>query len=187
MCGGEESGEGRHRRLGTRKGHRGVCVCVQKTGKRSDCLRARGRDCWRARGRLLALRGHARSRVAETCLRPRAPRSGSAHSLSLLTAHSTARKLLCSQLTAHSSLLSAPQVSCDDRSPSSLLGTLDRLGKSADTSSSSGVASLVSDTALALLRKEVDWISAALETAGAKTVDQGEQKFGEVSARRGTG
>lgn len=74
-------------------------------------------------------------------------------------------------------------VSCDDRSPSSLLGTLDRLGKSADTSSSSGVASLVSDTALALLRKEVDWISAALETAGAKTVDQGEQKFGEFSLK----
>jgi len=74
-------------------------------------------------------------------------------------------------------------VSCDERGPTSLLGTLSRLAKTCDTSNQAGVSSLVSDVSLALLRKEVDWMSAALETAGSKDVDAGERKFSEFSLR----
>mmetsp|Transcript_7020 Transcript_7020/g.13970 ORF Transcript_7020/g.13970 Transcript_7020/m.13970 type:complete len:384 (+) Transcript_7020:56-1207(+) len=74
-------------------------------------------------------------------------------------------------------------VSCDSRGPSSLLGTLGRLAETADTSTQTGVSELVSDVALALLRKEVDWISAAVDSAKASGPEDGETKFGQFSLK----
>jgi len=72
-------------------------------------------------------------------------------------------------------------VYCDSRGPSSLLGTVSRLAEESDTYSQGGVSGLISDTALALLRKESDWISASIETKLTPDPDQAEEFFGQMS------
>eukprot|EP00287_Rhodomonas_sp_CCMP768_P011139 CAMPEP_0196718308 /NCGR_PEP_ID=MMETSP1091-20130531/1535_1 /TAXON_ID=302021 /ORGANISM="Rhodomonas sp., Strain CCMP768" /LENGTH=410 /DNA_ID=CAMNT_0042058929 /DNA_START=65 /DNA_END=1297 /DNA_ORIENTATION=- len=71
-------------------------------------------------------------------------------------------------------------VHCDSRGPTSLLGTVSRLAEG-DTYSQAGVSSLISDTALALLRRESDWISASLDTKETPDPDQAEEFFGQMS------
>jgi len=72
-------------------------------------------------------------------------------------------------------------VNCDTRGQSSVLGTIADLANRVDTQDQRSVANLVSDTALALLRKESDWISASLKTEKARNMDVGEEKFSEFS------
>lgn len=72
-------------------------------------------------------------------------------------------------------------LSCEDRGPGSILGTMSRLAETSDTDSQRGICNLVSDTALALLRREADWNSAALATTKAGGLDDGEAKFGKFS------
>jgi len=72
-------------------------------------------------------------------------------------------------------------LSCDERGPNSLLGTMSRLADTCDTDSQRGICNLVSDTALALLRREGDWSSASLTTAKASGLEDGESKFGKFS------
>mmetsp|Transcript_23004 Transcript_23004/g.46472 ORF Transcript_23004/g.46472 Transcript_23004/m.46472 type:complete len:420 (-) Transcript_23004:369-1628(-) len=72
-------------------------------------------------------------------------------------------------------------VYCDSRGPTSLLGTVNRIATESDTYSQAGVSGLISDTALALLRKESDWLSASVETKLTKDADQAEEFFGQMS------
>mmetsp|Transcript_29598 Transcript_29598/g.66963 ORF Transcript_29598/g.66963 Transcript_29598/m.66963 type:complete len:267 (-) Transcript_29598:2114-2914(-) len=72
-------------------------------------------------------------------------------------------------------------VHCDTRGPSSLLGTIGRIADEADTETEEGLADLVSDVALALLRKESDWVSASLEKKVTRDEDEGESLFGQFS------
>ena len=51
------------------------------------------------------------------------------------------------------------RVAAADRGPRSVLGTLDDLASAADTTTAEGLAALAGDTALALMRREVEWIA----------------------------
>jgi len=72
---------------------------------------------------------------------------------------------------------------CENRGPSSVLGTVSRLADTVDTEDQDSLSSLVSDVSLALLRKESDWISAKIETYTTKDEDEAEQKFSELSLK----
>ncbi|EKX43801.1 hypothetical protein GUITHDRAFT_110255 [Guillardia theta CCMP2712] len=72
-------------------------------------------------------------------------------------------------------------VCCDNRGPNSLLGTVARLARDCDSRSQRSMASLVSDVSLALLRREVDWVSAAVETKTVKDITEGENIFSQMS------
>lgn len=48
---------------------------------------------------------------------------------------------------------------CEQRGRQSVLGQLDRLASSADTSTADGIAALCSDTSLMLLRRKSEWLS----------------------------
>jgi uncharacterized membrane protein len=74
-------------------------------------------------------------------------------------------------------------VFCEDRSPASLLGAIARLVDRADTSSQESMSGLVSDVALALLRKESAWISAAAETASYRSDREADDAFAQFSLR----
>ncbi|CAM9720452.1 unnamed protein product [Chrysoparadoxa australica] len=54
-------------------------------------------------------------------------------------------------------------LNCPDRSRNSILGQLAQLSDNADTSTNAGLANVVSDISLALLKKSSDWVSAASE------------------------
>ena len=53
--------------------------------------------------------------------------------------------------------------SCRDRGYQSILAAVDRIAESADTSSSAGLANLVADTTLSMLRRTDDWVACAGE------------------------
>uniref|UniRef100_A0A7S0ECJ8 Uncharacterized protein n=1 Tax=Hanusia phi TaxID=3032 RepID=A0A7S0ECJ8_9CRYP len=72
-------------------------------------------------------------------------------------------------------------VCCDNRGPSSLLGTVERLARECDSRSQSSMANLVSDVSLALLRREVDWVSAAVETKTVTDITEGENICSQMS------
>jgi len=72
---------------------------------------------------------------------------------------------------------------CPDRGPSSVLGVISRLADTVDTDDEDSLASLVSDVALALLRKESDWISAKIESVDVDDEDEAEATFSQMSLK----
>lgn len=74
-------------------------------------------------------------------------------------------------------------VQCDTRGPTSVLGAIADIADEADTETDEGLEELVSDVALALLRNEMDWISASSETVQVKNEDEGEDAFSEMSMK----
>merc|ERR1711998_95035 len=64
-----------------------------------------------------------------------------------------------------------------------VLGTISSLARRCDTEDQRSVSNLVSDAALALFRKESDWISASLKVAKARDFERAESKFSEFSLR----
>lgn len=55
-------------------------------------------------------------------------------------------------------------LTCDDRSPTSILGIMSAKAENANTNSARGLAILVSDICVALLRKSDDWVAGCSET-----------------------
>lgn len=67
---------------------------------------------------------------------------------------------------------------CDDRSPSSILGMMAAKADNANTNSARGLATLVSDICLVLLRKSDDWTAASSETM----IFQGKEADGKAES-----
>jgi len=72
---------------------------------------------------------------------------------------------------------------CPDRGPNSVLGVIARLADEVDTDDEDSLASMVSDVALALLRKEGDWISAKIESVDVDDEDEAEATFSQMSLK----
>eukprot|EP00286_Rhodomonas_abbreviata_P020121 CAMPEP_0181299050 /NCGR_PEP_ID=MMETSP1101-20121128/6124_1 /TAXON_ID=46948 /ORGANISM="Rhodomonas abbreviata, Strain Caron Lab Isolate" /LENGTH=404 /DNA_ID=CAMNT_0023404143 /DNA_START=21 /DNA_END=1235 /DNA_ORIENTATION=- len=74
-------------------------------------------------------------------------------------------------------------VFCPNRGPSSVLGKINSLAASADTTSQAGLVGLVEEMAVALLRSEDDWLSGALSSSAHPDPSKAERAFTSLSLK----
>mmetsp|Transcript_26934 Transcript_26934/g.42261 ORF Transcript_26934/g.42261 Transcript_26934/m.42261 type:complete len:385 (+) Transcript_26934:72-1226(+) len=74
-------------------------------------------------------------------------------------------------------------LNCANRGADSLLGDLQRVATSSDTSSRAGLSSVVQETALCLLRRSAEWEAAAstVEYFGSRDADKAEGAFNRIA------